>query len=255
MLSLTGSTKIRVIDDTLVSTVLTPVSEITSAYVYDWYGNKHFLSVQEAEPEDMFLIAAMSGEPQYVGGNHTLLAREKGKAVYKRYSVTDLVAANLPMFVHLPQRKITLDDDGPFFALAADEKSVHLAASEATDLIKLMTTAATAGISVHRARNELRIDLEKSRPVCFATKLINGNFQANLSGTLEELCASAIVNPYGPFNDQLIEKTDKTGVIFEGSSLFNDVLALPPRPVAKKAPVYHIKVEDDAPVELAWFCT
>jgi hypothetical protein len=56
------------------------------------------------------------------------------------------------------------------------------------------------------------------------------------------------------FGSKYLEIVEKTGIIFEGSSLYNDVIMLPPKPVEKTLPVHHI-YRGTAPVELPWFST
>lgn len=256
MLSLVKGTKIRVIAEG-GRTKLVPVEEIEQrpdhkASVYDWYGQRHTLTVSEAPCEAVAVLLCRSGEMMYVGEKHCLYGRQHGSAHFERYELADI---DKPLYVRLPQRKISVDDNSLFETLEADDKSVHLIPKVARDMLPLMETAATCGITVHRYKTELRVDLERSRPVCFATKLINGNFDENLTGTLEELTAQAILQPFGPFDSQFIETTEQTGIIFEGSTLYNDVLLVKPRRIDRPTPVYHITGVDDVPVELTWFCS
>jgi hypothetical protein len=264
MLSLLADTKLRLAVNANVvnpKTELLTVKELVERraynYVYDWFGEVHQISGFSdhfSNEESLWRIDALSGEPLIVGEKHGLLCRQKGSARYERRTPVELQYYGKPVYVRMPQRKVVCDDI-LFENFAADEKSVHIVAPTARDLLPIMEAGATAGLGVHRSKGELRVDLEKNRPVCFATKLINGNFQENLGGTLEELTAGAIICPSHRFDDQYVDLVEKTGIVFEGWTFFNDVLVVPPRPIEKTGRVYHIEVAEHVPIELTWFCT
>jgi hypothetical protein len=226
----------------------------TKFQVMDWYGNVREANVVYGGTSKRHTLRAVSGENIYVGAEHELLSREMGKGRYERVPAAKMETAR---FVRLPQRKIRCDKS-LFDCLEADEhlKRVYLKPERAGDFYPLCEAAATAGISVHRHKSELRVDIEMNRPSCFASKLIMGNFYNDLPGTLDDLVGSGIVSPCAAFNDRYIDMCEAEGIIFEGSTLFNDVMVTPAIPSNNDVDVYNVYVEhDDVPLELTWFCT
>lgn len=257
MLSLQKNAKIRVINEQDHKTSLRSIGEIIGDHkfiresVYDWFGNQHMIHIEPApEKEKAYKLFGMTGEPIFVGESHQVLCRRDSKARYELVPVKDI---REPVFVRLPQRKTQCDNDLPFNTLGMDSAGIYLQ-PDPRDLGAAMECAATAGLSVRRRKTELRLDLDVNRPPCFATKLINDNFNENLEVTLETLCSGAVVMPHILFSDEYVEIVKKTGVIFEGSSLYNDLLIGVPRLVDRDFSVYHIH-RDGAPVELPWFTT
>lgn len=249
MLSILPDTELRVVT-AAGDTKLVAAKEAATSFVYDWFGATVPFVINGAPNERLYRLTTLNGEPIYVGENHSVLCRKRDSAQYRRVPVRELIE---PVFVHLPQRKVRLDDESPFHALDADDDGIFLKPADVLQFRPLMRTMATAGVAVHRRPSELRIDLEKGRPVCYALKLINGNFDVDLKATLEALTSVAVVQPCRLFDDQLIENVRKTGIVFEGASLYNETLLLPPEPIEKEASVYHVTCQ--APVELLWFMT
>lgn len=233
---------------------LKPVDTLSRFEIMDWYGNPREARVEHGGMSKRYVLRAASGENTYVGGEHTLLSRGYGKGRYERIPVSEL---HEPRFVRLPQRKVKCDKI-LFDALEADDKQkrVYLKPERPGDFYPICEAAGTAGISVHRHKTEMRVDIEMHRPSCFASKLIMGNFETDFDGTLDDLVGSGIINPCHPFNDRYIGMCQTEGIIFEGSSIFNDVMVTPAVPSNQDVEVYNVFIEtENAPLELTWFCT
>jgi len=255
MLSLLPHTKIRIIDGE--QTKLAVVSELVGWHrveVYDFYGNKHKITISAGKCPSRWLVQAFSGEMQQFGADHTILARTVDAAGFTR---VPLSAIDGPRLIRLPQKKTT-PPKGVSNFLDLDEKSgaLFLAPTEAKDLQWVLEEVASCGVTVNRHPTSLRIDLETRRPVCFASKLINGNFQSDFSFTMNDLASRGIVQPWKLFGDAVIEDTKRTGIIFEGNCIYNDVPFTRVREVKKEADVCNVHLDDPmTPVEITWFIT
>ncbi len=253
-LSLIEGTKVRVIDESHYTTRLMAIEDAGSTgHFYDNYGVVHSFEVLRAtEPENRYLLAAASGEPFLVGESHTLFCRSNESARYKRTSIKDIKA---PVFVRLPQKKLVADD-GVFDEVDLDKDGLFVEADSVDKLSKLSAQIATCGITVSREKAKRMIRLERGRPSCFASKMLNGNFVRDFEETLDGLCRNGIVIPHRPFNDSMLLETQKSGIIFEGNSIFTEVVALMPRRLETKGRVIHIRLtEPENPFELTWFQT
>lgn len=219
--------------------------------VFTWWGEQRSIMVSPApSPEGLYMMAATTGEAVMFGESHTLLCRDIGSARWKRKKIGDITDM---MVVKLPQRKIQAVDKIVFDHFDADDKGLFLKPDRASDMLRLMLKASYNGLTVHRAKAELRIDVDKARPACFGNKLIMGSFQEDLEKTLDSLAGSGVLMPSAWFNDEYIGKVRTTGVIFEGNSVFTDIPALTPKKLNKPGEVYWIDVEEDTAVELNWF--
>lgn len=253
-LSLMPQTKLRVCTRFGGTTRLTEIENVgDEAYVYDFYGNLNKITVTKAEaPEAKYLLAATSGEPIMVGENHSVYCRGRDSAEYKRVPVSEI---NDVFYVRMPQKKI-VPTPGLFEAMDIDDTGLFLETEHASNLLTLIEGASTLGIDTSRRRTERRIDLDKNRPTCFATKLLAGAFQVDPYETLASLAKGAVIVPTNMFSEEFVAETTLTGIIFEGNNPYNDVLCLQPRRVEKVSPVYHVKLSKPLmPVELAWFNT
>jgi hypothetical protein len=245
-LSIARTTKVRTLDG------LKPVAELPAAFkVVDWYGNLHEARVEGVEDRPRIMFRTISGEAVAFGEGHTVYCRAKGDGRWMRRNIADITD---PHFVRMPQRKLSIDDIVAQ-SMDGDNTGVFLAPKTPLQLLPLMEGAATAGLLVQREKAELKIKVEPRRPSCFAAKLINGNFELDLEGSLSALVSKAIIQPHGPFNSEYVEKCKEYGVIFEGSTLYNDLLLFPMEAKKAKAPCYTITVDDDVPIETTWFCT
>lgn len=203
--------------------MLMPLEELGESFrVYDFYGDLHTAQVSRPVTEPRWLVQTSSGEAFWVGQSHTFLCRKLGAAEYTRVPVTE-VARDI-VFVRMPQKKTTLDV--PLFAnLEHDEKRniLYLEAESVSELVTMAEVAATAGMSVVRHPTKRQIELEISRPVCFANKLLIGAFDNDLETALESLCASGVLMPWRMYGPEFVEETRKTGVIFEGNNVFSEI--------------------------------
>jgi hypothetical protein len=155
-------------------------------------------------------------------------------------------------FGKLPQRKIRADDT-LFDLLDADSEGIFLAPAKGSEVFDVSRRAAFCGIAVSRRKTALRVDLDRGRAACFASKLINGSFEHDPFSTLSGLVASNIVRPPVRFDLDYVNATVTSGVIFEGASYANDIPLLPPRKLDKSGEVYHIRLQDNlTPVEITW---
>lgn len=216
---------------------------------YDFYGEMWHAQVRKAEPEKLYYTMAASGEGLLLGESHTVFCRPVERSGYERMPIHDLKTS----FVRLPQKK-SRPPAGLFDAFEADRTGISLGMDSAAKMFGLMHKAAFCGVTVRRHKTERRLLLDDKRPTCFATKLINGNFQVDLAETLDNLAQGGIIQPYRMFGREFVAETERKEVIFEGNCIFNDVMLMPTRRIEKTAPVYHIElVNPNAPVELAWF--
>ena len=220
--------------------------------VYDTYGVRRKISVVDPKVEErMLLTRAATGEVEAFGESHTILCRIPGNPRWARRALKDLAE---PVLVRMIQRKI-FPKPGLFELFDGDDKGLYLEPRKATDMFDLMRKAAWNGITVSRRKTELRIDLDKFRPPCFTSKLITGSFQQNLETTLGGLVASGVISNVSPFNDDYLKKVNETGTLFEGDSVVQVIPLLPAQLLEKPAPVYHIHLDWDTPVELLWHCS
>lgn len=252
LLSLSRTSKVRVLSDN-GGTELVPLEKVPKDFkVVDWYGNIHDARIEGQVNSRRHMFRAVSGETVVFGDEHTVLCRYHGEPRFKRIPVASI---EKPVWVRLPQRKITIDDC-VVAALDGDKTGMFLRPDKTHELLRLMESAGTSGVIAQRDKKELKIVIEAHRPSCFFAKLVNGNFQSDLEETLGSLVAKAIIQPHGPFNDAYLEQTKRLGVICEGSSLYNDIILHPAGIKELKAPCYLIEVDhEDIPIEMAWFCT
>lgn len=221
---------------------------------HDWWGQEHPVKVVAAEPETIYATQCGNGEVFYVGENHTFFCRRVETPRWFRLPVAEMKADEV-VFVNLPQRKIAAAD-GLLDLYDLDDKGPYLEPIQATDMYGLMRKIAFCGVTALRRKAELRIDLDRSRPSCFVNKLLSGSYVYDLEKSLGGMIASGIVRPAGPVNDAWFEKTQKTGTIFEGFSVFNNVPLLPARKMERKLPVFHIiPAHEELPVEITWLCS
>ncbi len=218
--------------------------------VVDWWGQVHPINICAADAEETYyMFATSSGEAMIVGETHSVLSRDPRSAKWERVLAKDQEEIR---FGKLHQKKIVADDS-LFDLLDVDDKGLFLRPPKGSAIFDVSRLAAYCGIAVQRHKTELRIDLDRGRPSCFATKLINGSFDADLEAALDGLTASTVLRPCSRFNEDYVNKVRDLGVIFEGGSYNNDVPILPPRMLDKSGPVYHILVNDPlTPVELTW---
>lgn len=259
-LSLASGTKIGHLHSGTGITKATAVEEMAGKDVmsYDWWGRPHWFQVaKEPVTEKRIVMSCTSGEPLSVGDTHHQLCRLSMKARYTRIPIAD---HHGPMFVRMPQRKVWRDQI-LFDALEMDDDdgTMILKPETARDFLPLMEAAAFAGLTVKRAKDKLRIDIEYKRPSCFASKLIMGNFDTDLENALEELAAKAILQPTHPFNET-VTLAMETGIIFEGGSLFNEVIAIPMHKTDQSVEVFHVTPIDPhkinpVPLDLTWFAS
>jgi len=227
------------------------VSQATGEHeVYDWFGNKHKIVICAADAEeDYYMLTSSSGEVMIVGETHSFLSRNPRSAVWER---TPAVGMDEIRFVKLPQRKL-LADPSLFDLYDADEQGIYLAPRKGSEIFDVSRLAAFCGIAVSRRKAELRVDLDRGRASCFASKLINGSFEQDAFAALSGLVASTVIRPPCMFNEEYVNKVKASGVVFEGCSYGNDLPLLPPRKLDRTGPVYHIRVNDPlTPVELTW---
>lgn len=228
-----------------------PVFELLGTQsVYDWFGDQHQINIVDPGVEEQrWLAACPSGEIAIFGDTHSVLCREGDSGRWKRLLMADLDRA---VYTHMIQKKVT-PGVGLFDAFDIDDQGVFLEIEKATDFLPMMQKAAHCGVTVQRRKTELRVDVDKRRPPCFATKMFNGSLVHFLDETLSGLVAGGVVSPHGMFNDDYIEKVNKSGIIFEGASVYAQLPLTPARRLEKPAPVYHIQLDDPmTPVELTW---
>lgn len=247
-------TKIRVLDGAVTKQVR--VNELVGrvSSIYDFFGKTHTFTVEPTKVERRYLMSSNTGEKMQFGDGHTILTRKYDSAEYMRVAVSDLFP---PGFVRLPQKKI-VPPEGVADLLDYDEKT-RVTFAEATDIKTLIETyeaTASCGVTVSRHATKMRFDIEARRPVCFAAKLLNGNFQTDLAQTLSQLCMSGVVMPCRMFNALLLKETEIAGVIFEGNNLMNDAPIARVNTIDKPSEAFKITLSDPlAPLELSWFCT
>lgn len=252
MLSLLKGTKIRVV--ALGSTELREVQDLgPTATCYDTYGDPFVIDITPGPEERCVLVMAQHGEAAVFGESHQILCRNSNEPLWRRRPLMD---TNADVFVRLPQKKITATRD-MFAALDYDENGMFFTAETVKDLLTLMEATSTLGVTVNRHNTQRRVEVSQRRPVCFANKLINGNFNIALEDTLASLAASGVIQPWRLYGPEFIEETKRTGVIFEGNCVYNDLPLLPPKIIERKFPTWHVKAhnkeDEQKPVELVWF--
>jgi hypothetical protein len=248
-LSVTRDTYLTVLTEGGV--IQRPVHELTGpSQVVNWWGGVEQILVTAADQEEQYLMTSTSsGEPFFVGETHSALVRDPVGARWERVLAKDIKE---PVFVKLPQRKVVADES-LFDVFDIDDKGIFLKPEKGSQMADYMRKAAFCGLSVHRHKAELRIDLDKGRAPCFGTKLITGSFSVDLVKTLETLVAGNVVNLLQYFDEGYIKQIQSSSVIHEGPVMTNDVPFLPPRALDKSGPVYHIKLSNPlTPVELTW---
>jgi len=218
--------------------------------IFDWFGNIRSVEVsRDPVKEKLSMLACTSGEPVIVGESHTVLCRVPRQGRWKRVPLSEITE---PVLVQLPQRKIFVSPK-LFDVFSIDDKGLYLEPTQASDMLDLMRKASWCGLTVSRRKAELRIDLEKHRPSCYAAKLINGGMEYDLEKTLGGLVGGGIVSPKRLFDDDYLKEVKGKGILMEGAAVMNSAPLLPPRPLAKEGDVYHIRVDDPmTPVETSW---
>lgn len=219
--------------------------------VVDWYGAVHAVDIVKAsEKEEAYVVASINGEPAIFGETSTLLSRKPNEGRWIRRPIRDI---SEPLYLQLPQRKIRALP-GLFDVLNIDDQGIFLEPPKASEMLGLMRKASWCGILVSRRKTELRVDLDRRRPACFATKLITGGFDFSLEKTLGNLVGSGIVLPSRFFDDAYLNEVQTKGALFEGGNVMNNVPVLSPKRLEKTVDVYHIKPEQPStPIELTWF--
>ena len=251
-LSVPKETKITIANADTGAAYRASVEEVIGQrQVFNGWGEQRTVNIRPADKQEpMYMMAATSGEPMLFGESHTLLCRNAGSARWHRKAIGDIIDM---VIVKLPQRKIQPIETIVFDHYDADDKGLFLKPERAADMLRLMLKASYSGLTVHRNKTELRIDLDKARPACFGNKLIMGSFQQDLEAALDSLAGSGVLTPCEPFTEAYIGKVRTTGIIFEGNSVFTETPLLPPKKLNKPGDVYWIDTQDDTPVELNWF--
>lgn len=218
---------------------------------FDWYGNTFPVNVLKSPSEEPRLMtSATSGEAMVFGATHSVLCRGYDSPRWERRMLSDLTE---PVLVQVPQRKIYVDTD-IFEYFELDDSGIYLQPPRASDLPLYARKAAWVGIYTQRRKTEVKIDLDRRRPPCFATKCLAGSFMANLDGVLAPMVRNGVVRPPMFYDDAYLEMVKKTGIIFEGWSVLNTAPLLPPTRLEKPGEVYHIRFDNPlSPVELTWF--
>lgn len=253
-LSLGASVKLRIINLETSKTELVPVIRLVDkvSYVYDFYGNPKRIHVTAGNSEKKYLVGAASGETLQFGDGTMLYMRTHGVAGFKRALLSELSA---PAYVRLPQKKIS-QPTGVADMLDYEEKSgMFLSPPDVAEMIRALEVVGSLGILVQRDLTTLKIALDKNRPSCFAAKVLNGNFTLDITSTMTDLASRGIIQPWKMFGPEVIDDTEKTGVIFEGNCIFNDVPLTNVRVMNKPGIMFNVEVEEpDIPVECQWFC-
>lgn len=219
--------------------------------VFDWFGNTHPVNVLKVPQEERrFMLACASGELMTVGASHTVLCHTSEDPRWKRVPIEQITE---PVFVMLPQRKIVGDPE-LFQYFDYDDKGPHLVPDRPSMLSDVARRAAWGGVTVNRHKTENRIEIDRRRPACFSTKYFAGSFERDLEKTLGGFVLTTLIKPPCLFDDDYLYRVKKSGIIFEGNSIVNNVPLLPPKALEKEGPVYHIRLDSPmTPVELAWF--
>lgn len=250
-LSVSQETFITVYDSDTERMVQKPIRDATGAQtVMGWWGGTYDIVVSAADKEEQYyMTTCSSGEAFVIGESHSVYSRDPRRAKWERVPAVGMEELR---FVKLPQKKTTTHET-LFPVYDADESGIHLVPPKASAMFDLMRHAAWSGIAVSRRKSELRIDLDRGRASCFASKLVNGAFDVNLEEALSSLVASTVIRPPWKFEEMYIDFVKTSGVIIEGGAYNNDVPFLPPRKLDRSGPVYHILLSDpDVPVELTW---
>ena len=255
MLSLIPNTKLRVIDDEGSRTHLVAAGDLVGKHVkvYDFYGKKHDIRLAFGKTERRWLCECMSGEMIQFGNEHTINMRRHDVAGYVR---TPLIG-NAGGLVRLPQKKV-YPPRGAAASLDMDEKTgaLFMSFENIKDLVEVMEAVSSCGVTVERHKTMLRVDIEDKRPVCWASKLLNGNFQSDFEFAMNDLAARGIIHPHKMYSPEVLDETKRTGIIFEGNCVYNDFPFIVHRPVDKEAEVVVVLFDDPSLfIETQWFCT
>jgi len=252
MLSVVAGTNVTVISvDGPIGVPVEKLAGDTHA-VYDCHGYAHTIAVKKAEQEEtLYSIKSAHGLPQYVGEHHTILCRKDDTARWGRINVCEL---DKPVYVMHVQRKIVFDEELVNFMDYSEKDGVHFLAEKGSQIDSIMRTAAFSGVTTTKRKADLIIDVERGRPKCFATKLLAGSFETALETTLGGLVMGGIVLPTWTFDDDYLEAVQRTKVLMEGTTIFNQTPIYVNEKLEKKADVYHIFPSNPTiPVELTWF--
>jgi hypothetical protein len=252
-LSLLPNTKITVIGDIGDKVIHKAVSEcVGKQVVYDWFGNKKNITVQKSAQEEFkVMTTATSGEMCLFGDTHDVFVKDFNSIWTRR----PLVSMQESAHVKLPQKKIK-PNAGMLQYLDIDDKGLYLLVDKVSDFSLMLREMAYCGVKVNRHPSELRIELDRSKPPCFATKLLNGSFVYNLKNTLGTLAMGGVVSPSDLLTEAYLKLVENSGIIFEGANIFNEIPLLPAKVLATKTETYHVYLEDHStPVELDWFCS
>jgi hypothetical protein len=217
---------------------------------FDWFGNTFPINIiKPPNEEKRFMVACTSGEMMAFGENHSILCREYESARWTRKAIKDITE---PVLVQLPKRKV-VPDPSLIEIFDVDDGGLFLSPPRASDMPLYARKAAYGGITVSRRKTEARLDLDRRRPPCFATKYLAGSFVRDLDKSLNGMVRGGIITPPGLYDDAYLDRVNETGIIFEGASIHNSVPLLPPRPLEKAGEVYHILFDNPlSPVELTW---
>jgi hypothetical protein len=252
-LSVYPSCDVTIIAEDGVSVVQRSVEScIGPQLVYDWFGNKKKINIINPKIEETrFLVTCGSGETSSFGESHSFLSKD-GQGLWKRKLLKDITEIH---FAKLPQKK-TLPPVGLFEHFDIDDEGMFIEVEDTRDFRSMMKRAAYSGITVNRRKSQQRIDLDKGKAACFATKLLNGSFQQNFNTTVGSLLGGGVVSSSEILTNTRRKFLRDAGVLFEGASIFNEIIVIPPRVMDQKIPVCYIELEDDyTPVELDWFCS
>jgi hypothetical protein len=219
--------------------------------VYDWFGNIVKIHVEKGAEEQKIMTTSTSGEMIHFGESHSVLVKD-ANSIWSRKKLSEIETA---VSVKLPQKKI-VPRNGMLQYLDIDEKGLFLLVEKVSDFGAMLKAMAFCGVKVNRHPAVLRIDLDRSKPPCFATKLLNGSFIYNLENTIGSLTMGGVINPCALLSPSFFELIQTSGIIFEGANIFNEVSLLPPQTLATKMDTYYVYIEDSmTPVELDWFCS
>lgn len=253
-LSLGPSVKVRVVNMETMKTELMPVGGLLGkvSFVYNFYGELKRVWVEEGQSESKYLVGAQSGETLQFGTGTQLLLRKHGEAEYKRTLLTDL---NAPCFVRMPQKKTQQPPEVADMLDFDDKVGTFLSPPDVSAMVRALESVGSCGIMVKRDDTTLRVFIDRNRPVCYASKVLNGNFTLDISATMTDLAHRGLIQPWKMFGQAVIDETEKTGVIFEGNCVFNDMPLMNAREIKKPGLVFNVHLEDpNTPVECQWFC-
>lgn len=220
-------------------------------HVYDWYGKTRVIRVEKAKDKERLIgVSAIAhGDVELFGENHTILCKKARKGEWKRIPLKDITE---PVFVQLPQKKLIRL---PFFDdLDNDKKSLFVTVNKVVDFIPTMRQLSFCGVTAYPRKNELKVDIDRSRPACFSAKLLSGALLDSTYEVLGDLVGTGIVMTTQMYGQDYVDLALKSTIIHEGAVVFNNIALMVPKVLEKEDEVYHITLEDSqTPVELSWF--